>query len=224
MASDLFAGFGYEIYVSKIESATMKSDDSAFIIYLDIKNTSAKRIKLTLPPTSYTTADGFEVDQDVWLSGFANGVEGVSVKSGAFKRAGLVYFKNKLSKISIGDTLEVRVINEAAGFQHSITLRCNSANSGVLIPGETFSLVSLEDEHYEISANESGIESGKPTEITNLIERLEIIEEKLGIRFEAIRVRARKRLENSPPDYVVEANFDVISGESKLKKSFQPTT
>ena len=67
------------------------------------------------------------------------------------------------------------------------------------------------------------IESGEIVEITNLVERLELIEEKLGIRFDGLCARARKKLENSPPDYVVEVTFDVVGIEPELKQSFKPT-
>lgn len=237
---ELFNQCGYEISISSYESATMKSKDSAYLFYVDIKNISDKRIKLHLQKTTYTTNDGHEIDQDVWLGGYANGVEGISIKSGAFKRAGLVYFKSKLSKVSAGDTLEIRVVNEAAGFQHLVTLRSDQTSSaGLLMTSTTggFSVVSVEEESYErnfqlaleeTGSNKStqtgkGIESGKTVEITNLVERLELIEEKFEIRFEGILARARKRLENSPPDYVLEVLFDVIGLGAEIKKGFHPT-
>ena len=67
------------------------------------------------------------------------------------------------------------------------------------------------------------IESGLAVEITDIVERLELIEEKLGVRFEGVCARARKRIENTNPDYIVEINFDVIGSEAELKQSLQPT-
>lgn len=67
------------------------------------------------------------------------------------------------------------------------------------------------------------IESGQVIEITDLIERLELIEEKLGIRFDGICARARKKIENSPPDYVVEVTFDVVGIEPELKQDLKAT-
>ena len=67
------------------------------------------------------------------------------------------------------------------------------------------------------------IESGLAVEITDIVERLELIEEKLGVRIEGVCARARKRIENTIPDYVVEVNFDVVGSETELKQSLQPT-
>lgn len=218
----------------------MKGGDSAYIFYVDVKNSSEKRMKLHLQKTTYTTHDGYEIDQDVWLTGHAIGTDGVSIKAGAFKRAGLVYYKSKLSKISAGDTLEIRLENEAAGFKHLVTLRCDQTDSAGSLMTQAavgFSVVSVEEECYERNQqllpegnnlNNStqagkGIESGQLVEITNIVERLELIEERFGIRFDGILARARKRLENSPPDYVLEVLFDVVGLGGDIKDSFHST-
>lgn len=62
----------------------------------------------------------------------------------------------------------------------------------------------------------------KPEEITHLIERLEIIEDKLGVRFASIYCTQVKLIWGNSVEFVVEVNFDVIGTEPTLSKSFSP--
>jgi hypothetical protein len=66
-------------------------------------------------------------------------------------------------------------------------------------------------------------EEAVPVDITTSIERLELIEDKLGVRFDGICGIQVKRGWNNPVDFLVEVTFDVVGTEDPLKKSFKPT-
>lgn len=70
----------------------------------------------------------------------------------------------------------------------------------------------------EIKLNEA-----TPVEITSIIERLELIEEKLGVRFDGVYGICVKRTFEIPADYLIEVNFDVVGNEQVLERSFCPT-
>lgn len=78
----------------------------------------------------------------------------------------------------------------------------------------------LED---NIDLLENKIHEQKPVEITSIIERLELIEEKLGVRFDGVYGVCVKRSFEDPEDFLIEVNFDVIGTEETLKRSFSPT-
>ncbi len=66
-------------------------------------------------------------------------------------------------------------------------------------------------------------DEAKPVEITSIIERLELIEEKLGVRFDGIYGVLVKRAWDNPIDFLIEVNLDVVGTEDTLKRSFKPT-
>ncbi len=75
------------------------------------------------------------------------------------------------------------------------------------------------DQENKISVKESS----KIKEITHLIERFELIEDKLSVRFEGVYCTQVKRVFENQVDFLVEVNFDVIGTEEKLGNSFSPT-
>jgi len=66
-------------------------------------------------------------------------------------------------------------------------------------------------------------EEAVPVNVTGSIERLELIEDKLGVRFDGIYGVQVKRGWENPVDFLVEVTFDVVGTEDPLKKSFKPT-
>jgi len=202
----------FDVTMSSIESVVTKDNERAFSIYLDIKNISEKRIKVEFPLTSYLTTKGFEIDQDYWQIGFANHTNGILIKSGAYKRAGLFYLKNKLVKISIGDKLTIEATVNPQNVKYIVTLRCESIEPYLFTP------ISVEKEELpqaEISSSDklrpaADWIAGQKKEITSLIERFELLEEKLGISFSGIYATAEKRCID-PVDYELCINFDIQS-------------
>lgn len=137
-----------EVAVSfdSVEQANMKSGDDAFIVYLAIANKGQKQIRIELPLASYLTQKGEEIEQDVWLSGLINGAQGASIRAGAFRKVGLVFFKQKLKSISTGDQLFVSVCQDKPAQRCNYTLRCldKDAKTFVLIQAELEEVMPVE--------------------------------------------------------------------------------
>lgn len=95
------------------------------------------------------------------------------------------------------------------------------------MPPSKNELRDFEDKLNEVKANinsiQKKIDEAAPVEITSIIERLELIEEKLGVRFDALYGVCIKRTWETPEDFLVEVNFDVVGTEATLKRSFEPT-
>lgn len=224
MLSDLCPTCPFDLSVDSIEATMIVDDEAAFIIYIDIKNTSARQINIEFPMTSYLTVDGFEIDQDRWLRGFASHMTGVSIKSGAYKRAGLIFLKNKLKEISINDNLTINATVAPQNTKYTVTLRCESLQphqfSAIAVEPEELTLT-IEPSVVTIGNNQQENEITPPSvvtttddrkrEITSIIERLELIEEKLGISFTSIYATVQKRTWSSPPDFLLRINFDILS-------------
>ena len=198
-----------EISFDYVESATMRGDDAgAFIFYFNVKNLSSKRAKLFVSTAAYTTALDEEIDQDVWLSGIGNGVAGFFVTASAFKKIGCVYYTRKLPKLFDGDKIRLSGRPDKGCNNYHFVFHCVDA------PNNKYELLSSSVE--PIHAEESKFE------ITHLVERLELLEDKLGVRFEGLYVVCTKRTSETPADYVVEANFDVVGMGATLERSFSP--
>ncbi len=75
----------------------------------------------------------------------------------------------------------------------------------------------------DLDSLESKIKEAIPSEITEIVERLELIEDKLGVRFDGIYAKQVKRSWENPIDFLIEVNFDVVGTENTLKRSFHPT-
>jgi len=95
------------------------------------------------------------------------------------------------------------------------------------MPPSKKELKEFEDKLSEAQANidsiQKKIDEAAPVVITSIIERLELIEEKLGVRFDALYGVCIKRTWETPEDFLIEVNFDVIGTVATLKRSFKPT-
>ena len=109
------------------ESATMKSDDGAYIFYFTVMNIRPKRAKLFVSPSLYTTQEGEEIDQDVWLAGIGNGGSGFTLSSGTFKKIGCVYYDRKLPRFSNGDKLQLTAWIDGGHIRHEFIFECIDA-------------------------------------------------------------------------------------------------
>lgn len=83
--------------------------------------------------------------------------------------------------------------------------------------------IKLEETKEHMNSLQKKVDDAKPLKITGIIERLELIEEKLGVRFDGIYGVQVKRTWENPVDFLIEVNFDVVGTEDSLKRSFKPT-
>jgi hypothetical protein len=212
----------FDVTVSSIESRTVDETVPVFVIFLDIRNISEKRIKVEFPFTSYVTKKGHEFNQDYWLTRFANGAEGISIKSGAYKQAGLIFYKDKLNKISVGDELTLDTTVSPQNIKYIIALRCESIDPYTFnpIPVEQEELPQAETKSVVNPAAAANENDGQKREITSIIERLELIEDKMGVSLGGIYATIEKSSWKNK-HFELCINFDILSSSGDpLENSF----
>jgi|APTNR8051073442_1049403.scaffolds.fasta_scaffold07250_3 hypothetical protein len=162
--SDLEIGTSF----GTVEHGDMKSGDSAFIIYISITNKASKQIHLNLPLSKYVTCIGEEIEQDAWLNGLINGGHGATIRAGAFRKVGLIFFKSKLSGINTGDHLYVTVSLSRLSRKFDFCFRCTDH---VL---RAFKLIT--SAAGDEQAEEEAVVSLPSLEMSGILERLELLE------------------------------------------------
>ena len=196
-----------EIQISfhSAESATMNNGESAYIFYFSVKNLRLKRAKLFVSASTYTTQEGEEIDQDVWLTGLGNGVEGFTLSSGTFKKIGCVYYKSKLPRFSNGDKILLTAWIDGGSISHEILFECTDASHN------KFQFLSSSQEP-RVASEQAFATPSKPdggnSELTHLVERFEVLEDDFGVSFEGIYFTWSMDYENRCQ---VDFNFDVVA-------------
>ena len=117
---DLDIGIAFE----STDTAMMNGGESAYLFYVTITNRLRKQVRVELPLASYVTVQGEEIEQDVWLRGLLIGGKGAAIRSGTFKKAGIVFYVSKLKTISQGDRLYVNVVLPSSSRQFNCCLIC----------------------------------------------------------------------------------------------------
>lgn len=181
------------------ESVVMQIGGNAFIFYLNIKNNFPEQIKVELPFATYLTSHGEEVEQNVWLSGLIDGRLGATIRSGAYKKAGIVIYQSILKNTSKGDRLFVKLNVAELSVHRSYEFICTDPSQN------SFSL--LTERKAETIAK---LNPGKQ-EITSLIERLELLEEKFGIAISGLYASHNDLSNGTRSCHHVTINFDVSS-------------
>jgi len=212
---------GIELTFDLVESAVMKSKDNAFIFYLDIANKLPKQVNVKSPLATYITVQGEEIEQDFWLSGLVNGYGGTTIRSGAFKKMGIVIDKQKLRKISSDDRLYVTIELPKLAQRFNFGFVCSdeaekrfslyeSDQEAVESESPKGASVSAAIEPDVVDQTNSGPAPSKQ-EITDIIERLELLEEKFGIAISGLYATSYYQSNGTPPYHEVRINFDVTS-------------
>lgn len=158
-----------------VKSESMRSGDEAFILTFSIANAGAKKIRVECPLTTYTTRLGEEIEQEAWLSGLFSGTKGASIRAGAFRKMGLVFFRSKLKEVLAGDILNVSASQTKPERRFNFTFRCTDQKKCF------FTLINAAAENTQLIEEIIAI---SPEMAVGLIQRIEILEAGLS---EALR-------------------------------------
>ncbi|MDD2744544.1 MAG: DUF1566 domain-containing protein [Rhodocyclaceae bacterium] len=169
------------------EHASMKTGDDAFILYLSIANQGQKQVRMALPLVSYVTHAGEEIQQDAWLTGLIIGNEGATLRAGAFRKAGLVFFKSKLAEISAGDQFHVSISQSTPALRFDFSFKCTDSKS------RSFTLIdaAVEAIHVPLEIPASTFDASA------ILQRLELLE--TGLSDVLFRLA---KLEAAPPELI----------------------
>jgi len=166
--------FGLEFAIDGLDDTSMSNGENAFIIYLKVDNKTQKSRKINLSKATYVTSQREQLEQDIWLSGYILGED--TLKPDSFKKAGHVFYKSKLKKISENDTIYISIGLTQEGVELNLSFKKT---------GNNWILVSKEKTDIDIKLSPKQL--GK--NLLKRVERLESFEDKLGVYFDKLSLK-----------------------------------
>lgn len=174
MNTDINEFSGLKIVIENFEDTSMTNGEKAFIIYLKLDNLTSQTKKVNLLKATYVTKNREQLEQDIWLTGYLIGED--NLRPNSFKKAGLVFYKSKLKKISENDLLYISIELPNDGAELTLCFHYD---------GITWSVIDKEQTEIEIKLTPKQLEKI----LLKKIERLDAFEERLGVTFENISLR-----------------------------------
>ena len=173
MTKEIYEFSGLQINVENYIETSLTNGEDAFIIFIKVHNQISKIRKINLLKATYVTNQSEQFEQDTWFYGYMSGEE--NLRANSFKKAGLIFYKSMLEKISDDDLLyfTIQLPNEGAEMNLCFQKTRNNWN-----------LIHNEHIDTEIKRTPKQIEKS----LLKKIERLEAFEEKFGVYFENISI------------------------------------
>jgi hypothetical protein len=166
--------FGLELKIDSFDDTSMSNGEDAFIVYLNIDNKTANSRKINVLKATYLTNNREQIEQDIWLTGYITGEE--TLKPNSFKKAGLVFYKSKLKKISDNDIIYITIELTQEGTELTVGLQKNGSN---------WSVINIDKNEIEIKLTPKQFEKS----LLKRIERLEAFEERFEISIQNISIK-----------------------------------
>lgn len=166
--------FGLELKIDSFDDTLMSNGEDAFIVYLNIDNKTANSRKINVLKATYLTNNREQIEQDIWLTGYITGEE--TLKPNSFKKAGLVFYKSKLKKISDNDIIYITIELTQEGTELTVGLQKNGSN---------WSVINIDKNEIEIKLTPKQFEKS----LLKRIERLEAFEERFEISIQNISIK-----------------------------------
>jgi hypothetical protein len=166
------SGLGFKI--EKFEDSSMSNGENAFIIYLTVDNKISSSRKLNLLKATYVTHKREQLEQDIWLSGYITGED--TLKPNSFKKAGLVFYKNKLKSISDNDIIYITAELPQEGKELTISFKKEE---------NKWQMTQVEKTDLEIKFTPKQLEKI----LLKKIERLDAFEERLNVSIEKLSIK-----------------------------------
>lgn len=166
--------FGLEIRIEKYEEFINLYDEKLFLIYLVIDNKKSINREINLLKATYINNKREQIEQDEWQPGYIEGKD--TLMPNSFKKAGLVFYKNKLKTISENDIIYITVELPQEGKELTVSFK-NEENK--------WQMTQVENTDLEIKLSPKQLEKI----LLKKIERLDAFEERLGVIFENISLK-----------------------------------
>ena len=169
-----FNGYTLGIEVLKHEKGNYKIGGEGNTIYFKISNQTPNKIDIIIKEIYKINNKNAQFDKDYWLNGFK--IEDTSIKSGVYKTAGAIFLNSVSENIDTNCKIGITVHDKTNGLLYDAIFILNENNG--------WSLVRC-DVNEEIKIPKK---STLETKLKNSIERLELFEEKLGVRLDNLSV------------------------------------
>lgn len=165
---------GLSFKIEKYEDSSMSNGENAFIIYLTVDNKISSSRKINLLKATYVTHKREQLEQDIWLSGYITGED--TLKPNSFKKAGLVFYKNKLNSISENDIIYLTIEMPQEGKELAVSFKKDE---------HKWQITQVENLDLEIKFTPKQLEKI----LLKKIERLDAFEERLNVRIEKLSIK-----------------------------------
>lgn len=168
---------GFRFEISQVEETRYTGGNSGYTIHFVIANTEAKARQVTVSKANYVTKSGEQFEQDNWLTGTL--IESGRIQGGAQRKCGLIFFKNNVKTVSEGDSihLEIGVPDRSKKLNLKFEIIKDS------VKGTTLGVLT------EMQAEECDDASSPEKKLLKKVERLEVFEERAGVKLEGLCVR-----------------------------------
>ena len=166
--------FGLEIRIEKYEEFINFYDEKLFLIYLVIDNKKSINREINLLKATYINNKREQIEQDEWQPGYIEGKD--TLMPNSFKKAGLVFYKNKLKTISENDIIYITVELPQEGKELTVSFK-NEENK--------WQMTQVENTDLEIKFTPKQLEKI----LLKKIERLEAFEERLNVTIEKLSIK-----------------------------------
>lgn len=165
---------GFCFNIEKYDDTLLSNGEKAFIIYLIVDNKNSNSRKINLLKATYVTQDREQFEQDNWLSGYITGED--TLKPNSLKKAGLVFYKNKLKSIAVNDILYITIILPQEGKKLTVIFKKDE---------NKWQMTQVENTDSEIKLSPKQLEKI----LLKKIERLDAFEERLNVSIEKLSIK-----------------------------------
>jgi len=170
-----FNGYTLGVEVLKHERQNYSKHGEGNTIYVKISNQTLKKIDIKIKEMYKINTENAQFEKDYWLNGF--NIEDSSINSGAYKTAGAIFLNSVSGNINKNNKTGIIVEDKTNGLLYDALF--------ILHENNIWSLIQCDVKEEEKIPKISTIEA----ELKNSIERLELFEEKLGVRLDNLSVK-----------------------------------
>ena len=192
-----FKGQTLKIKINNFENSDFNDGSNGEIIYFDIKNTSSKRSTYEFTNFTIITKDGNEKEYDCWLNGFD--IHRPTILSDNYRQGAIIFKHNNTLSFKNGSKFIIDVNDITNSKKYNLMY--------ILDNGKwKFLSGNVDDIEKELTYKEL------EKELKNNIERIESLEEQVGITLENISINVSENVKGL--DVVVE----IIKTNSEKEK------
>jgi hypothetical protein len=171
---DFFNGFSLKIEVIKHEKGGFKLGGAGNTVYYKISNQTSKKIHIKVRDIFIINEDNGQFGKDYWYQGYI--VDDTSIMAGAFKTAGAIFIDSICGGIRNKCRTGFNVTDETNGYDYDALF---------ILDNDKWQFINCDVEERVKKPDKRTIEA----KLKKSLERLDLFEEKLGVRLDNISIR-----------------------------------
>ena len=166
--------------VERIETTAFTSGDSGHVVYTRLINRSTDKIQLEIEEMYMINCQSQQFDSDSWLTGHVN--RETSIRNRSYKTTAPIFYDTRFTSIEPGFMFGIVVKDKTHGERYDACFVLSEDGEWTLL-------------ECNVSKCESEMTPAKiQQKLNESLERLEIFEEKLGVRLDNVSVKVNDNL------------------------------